>query len=130
MSVMTKESEKIRIQKNFDQIAWMAMRYSGVLLIPLAFGHMILQDVVVGVHQITTDYAMERMATLGWKLYDILLLAFAFGHGMNGVRQVFRDYIHNPRSFRIVSSILFMVWLVISVIGAITLLAINPAMGR
>ncbi len=121
------QPERVSIAKNFDQVAWSWMRYSGFLLIPLAFGHMILQDVVVGVHNITTDYAIERMANIGWKIYDILLLGFAFAHGMNGVRQVCRDYFHNPNTFRLVSIVLFILWLSITAAGAIALLAITSA---
>jgi len=129
MTATTNQPEQVRIQKNYDQIAWTWMRYSALLLIPLAWGHLILQDVVVGVHNITTDYAIERVASLGWKIYDILLLSFAFAHGMNGVRQVFRDYIHNPKTFQLVSYLLLLFWLVITVIGAIALLSINKPVG-
>lgn len=127
MTTPSKRSEHVSVAKNFDQVAWSWMRYSAFLLIPLAFFHIILQAVVVGVHAITTDYAIERMANLGWKIYDILLLGFAFAHGMNGLRQVFRDFIHNPATFRIVSIVLFIVWLLITAAGAIALLMITPA---
>ncbi len=123
----TSQPERVRVRKNFDQVAWTWMRYSAVLLIPLAWFHLVLQDVVVGVHKITTDYAIERMANMGWKIYDILLLGFAFAHGMNGVRQVFRDYIHNPKTFRAVSILLLIFWAVITAVGAVALLSINPA---
>ncbi|MBI4926861.1 MAG: hypothetical protein HY835_03770 [Anaerolineae bacterium] len=122
----TTQPEKVVVKKNFDQVAWTWMRYSAFLLIPLAWGHIILQDVVVGVHNITTDYAINRMANMGWKIYDIALLGFAFAHGMNGVRQVFRDYIHKPETFRLVSIILLVVWFLITLVGAIALLAIQP----
>lgn len=122
----TTQPEKVVVKKNFDQVAWTWMRYSAFLLIPLAWGHIILQDVVVGVHNITTDYAINRMANMGWKIYDIALLGFAFAHGMNGVRQVFRDYIHKPETFRLVSIILLVVWFLITLAGAIALLAIQP----
>ena len=36
------------------------MRYSAFLLIPLAWGHLILQDVIVGVHSIDLDYVAMR----------------------------------------------------------------------
>ena len=130
MSTTINQPERVRISKNYDQIAWSMMRYSAFLLIPLAWFHLILQDVVVGVHSITTDYAVERMANLGWKIYDILLLGFAFAHGMNGVRQVFRDYIHNPKTFRLVSILLLLFWLAITAAGAIALLSINGPAGQ
>lgn len=129
MATTTNQPEQVRVHKNIDQVAWTWMRYSALLLIPLAWGHIILQDVVVGVHNITTDYAINRVASLGWKVYDILLLGFAFAHGMNGVRQVFRDYIHNPKTFQFVSYLLLILWLVITVVGAIALLMINKPVG-
>jgi succinate dehydrogenase / fumarate reductase membrane anchor subunit len=129
MTATTNQPEQVRIHKNIDQVAWTWMRYSAFLLIPLAWGHIIIQDVLVGVHSITTDYAIQRMANLGWKVYDILLLGFAFAHGMNGVRQVFRDYIHNPKTFQLVSWLLLLFWFVVTALGAIALLMIKPAAG-
>jgi succinate dehydrogenase / fumarate reductase membrane anchor subunit len=94
------------------------MRYSGLLLIPLSWGHVLIQDVLVGVHQIDIDYVAMRWATLGWRVYDFLLLAFAFAHGVNGLRQVTNDFIKNKSFMRLVSVLLFLFWLVLSLIGA------------
>jgi len=125
----TSQPRQVSVKKNFDQVAWTWMRYSAFLLIPLAWGHLIWQDVVVGVHAMDLDYAAFRMASIGWKLYDIFLLGFAFAHGMNGVRQVLRDYIHNPKTFQMVSYALLVAWLVITAMGAIALFAINKPVG-
>lgn len=125
----TAQPEHVQVNKTFDQVAWTWMRYSAFLLIPLAWGHLILQDVVVGVHNMDLNYAFERMANLGWKIYDILLLGFAFAHGMNGVRQVLRDYINNARTFQTVSVILLLVWFIVTLAGAIALLAIKAPVG-
>lgn len=97
------------------------MRYSAILLIPLAFFHLILQDVLVGVHQIDIDYVRLRWDLLAWRIYDIALLAFAFAHGMNGLRQVLMDYIRNERAFRIISWVLLIAWVVITAIGAVAI---------
>jgi succinate dehydrogenase / fumarate reductase membrane anchor subunit len=75
------------------------------------------------VHAIDIDYVVVRWANIGWQIYDILLLGFAFAHGMNGLRQVANDFIHNPKTQRAVSWLLFLAWLVISTIGAIAILA-------
>ena len=65
---------------------------------------------------------------MGWRIYDVLLLAFAFAHGMNGVRQVLRDYIHNPKIFTVVSYLLLIGWLLITAIGAIAIIGgVRPA---
>ena len=109
---------RVATPRNFETTAWLFMRYSAILLIPLAFGHLILQDVIVGVHRIDIDYVAMRWANIGWRIYDAALLAFAFAHGMNGLRQVLMDYIRSDRAFRIVSWVLLIGWLVITVIGA------------
>ena len=123
------QSQPVTVKKTLDQVAWTWMRYSAFLLIPLAWGHLILQDVVVGVHNMNANYAIERITNVGWKTYDILLLSFAFAHGMNGVRQVLRDYIHNPKTFQLVSYLLLILWFEITVVGAIALFAINKPIG-
>lgn len=115
-------SLRVETPRNFDRLAWLFMRYSALLLIPLAFGHLILQDVIVGVHSIDIDYVAMRWASLGWRIYDAALLAFAFAHGVNGLRQVLMDYIRNERVFRLVSWGLLLLWLVVTAAGAIALI--------
>ena len=107
--------------RNFETIAWRAMRLSGVLLIVLVWVHVLLQDVIVGVHAMDLDYVAFRWASIGWRVFDALLLAFAFAHGMYGVRQVAYDFILSPRGRKITSIVVFVMWLAISVVGAIAL---------
>lgn len=120
---MTTQTDLIKInqvppQEGFESWAWKWMRYSGLLLIPLAWGHVLIQDVLVGVHSIDLDYVALRWASLGWRVYDFLLLAFAFAHGVNGLRQVLNDYIRQDKTRRRVAWLLFVLWLVLSSIGA------------
>jgi succinate dehydrogenase / fumarate reductase membrane anchor subunit len=113
---------KIEIPRNYERVAWNWMRYSGVLLIPLVWIHTLLQDVIVGVHAIDLDYVAMRWATLGWRIYDIALLGFAFAHGTNGLRQVLFEYVHSPKARRTLSVSLLVVWFVITLIGALALI--------
>lgn len=109
--------------KNFENTAWKWMRYSGVLLIPLAWFHVLLQDVIVGVHAIDFSYVVTRWSMIGWQVYDILLLAFAFAHGMNGLRQVSNDFIHDPKTQKTIAWIIFVLWIIVSAMGAIAIIA-------
>jgi succinate dehydrogenase / fumarate reductase membrane anchor subunit len=120
-STSTRRNAHVATPKNFETIAWLGMRYSAILLIPLAFGHIILQDVIVGVHQIDLSYVDLRWEMIAWRLYDGALLAFAFAHGMNGLRQVLMDYIHSERLFRAVSWALLAIWFLISALGFVAL---------
>lgn len=108
----------VKEKVSLEAAAWKWMRYSGLLLIPLAWGHVLIQDVLVGVHRIDLDYVAMRWASLGWRIYDFLLLAFAFAHGINGLRQVLHDYIKDENHMRRISWLLFFFWGLFSVIGA------------
>lgn len=108
--------------RNFETTAWAWMRYSGLLLIPLVWIHVLIQDVLVGVHAIDLDYVALRWATLGWRVYDIALLAFTFAHGMNGLRNVLNDYVRGNRTRRALDWILLLGWLAISAIGAVAII--------
>ncbi len=119
---MTVTARKVKPSRNFETMAWQWMRYSGILLIPLAWIHVILQDVLVGVHRIDLNYVAMRWATLGWRVFDVLLLAFAFAHGMNGLRQVLNDYIHTEKVRRAVARLLLVSWLIITLIGAVAVI--------
>lgn len=114
--------KRVEVSQNMEVIAWKWMRYSSLMLIPLAWGHVLIQDVLVGVHQIDLDYVAMRWATLGWRVYDVLLLVFTFAHGMNGLRQVLHDFMKNEKNMRTVSWALLILWLLVSVIGAIAII--------
>ncbi len=115
---MATRTESVKVSQGYEITAWKWMRYSGILLIPLAWIHVAINDVIVGVHAIDLNYVQLRWALIGWRIYDFALLAFAFAHGVNGLRQVLNDYIQNDRNRRRVSWFLLIFWLVLSVIGA------------
>jgi succinate dehydrogenase / fumarate reductase membrane anchor subunit len=117
--------QRVKIKPNYENIAWKWMRYSGVLLIPLVWFHVLLQDVIVGVHAIDLDYVTQRWAMWGWKIYDIALLGFTFAHGVNGLRQVLFEYVHKPGAQRILSWVLLAGWFIITAIGAIAIIAVT-----
>lgn len=116
-------TQKIKTSKNIEATAWRFMRLSGILLIPLAWFHVLLQDVIVGVHDIDIDYVAVRLANVGWQVFDILLLTFAFAHGMNGLRQVINDFVHTQKGQRRMAWLLLVIWLIVSIIGAVAVIA-------
>lgn len=122
MAATSEQIRRVKVRPNYDHVAWKWMRYSALLLIPLVWIHVILQDVIVGVHAMDLDYVAQRWANIGWRIYDALLLGFAMAHGMNGVRQVANDFIKGDRARSIMSWALFVFWLAITVIGAAALI--------
>jgi succinate dehydrogenase cytochrome b556 subunit len=111
----------VTVPKTLETYVWQFMRWSGVLLIPLVWIHVAIQDVLVGVHAIDLDFVALRWATWGWRAYDLALLAFSFLHGMFGLRTVINDYVHNPGWNRVLRVAIIVGWVVITSIGAVAI---------
>ena len=77
MTATTEQIRRVKVRPNYDHVAWKWMRYSALLLVPLVWFHLILQDVIVGVHAMDLDYVAQRWANIGWRIYDALLLQCA-----------------------------------------------------
>jgi succinate dehydrogenase / fumarate reductase membrane anchor subunit len=121
MTATTREERRVPAPRNFEAYAWLFMRYSAIVLIPLVWIHVALQDVLVGVHAIDLDYVALRWATLGWRVYDVALLAFAFGHGMNGMRSVLHDYVHKASHQRVIDGGLLAIWALVTALGGLAI---------
>ncbi len=86
----------ISVQSNRERYAYLFMRLSGVGLLILAVGHMVIQHLLNSSANLTIQFVAEQWSSWGWKAYDIMLLWLAIPHGFNGLRNVLDDYIHNP----------------------------------
>jgi succinate dehydrogenase cytochrome b556 subunit len=111
----------LRPKRSLETWAWLFMRWSGALLVPLAWGHVLLQDALVGVHAIDLNYVALRWAWLGWRVYDAALLLFAFGHGMNGLRGILNEYLRASRWQRLANGLWLVAVAVITLIGAVAI---------
>jgi succinate dehydrogenase / fumarate reductase, membrane anchor subunit len=78
---------------NFEMLAWLFMRLSGVVLVFLVLGHLIIQLVLDGgVTKISFAFVAGRWASPFWQVWDLLMLWLAMLHGANGMRTVINDY--------------------------------------
>lgn len=124
-----------------ERFWWSFMRVSGVLIVPLVFGHLAMMHLIQGVFDITAadfnvvgttltnqsgtavEFVANRWNTLiagiaVWRLYDVALLALAVIHGFNGLRYVLTDYTMSSPVLRRASVYL-------CVIGAVILLVLG-----
>lgn len=125
-----------------ERFWWSFMRVSGVLIVPLVFGHLAMVHLIQGVFDITaanftvvgtdlvnqTGTAVEFVAQRWnyqifgavaiWRLYDIALLSLAVIHGFNGLRYVLTDYTMSSPVLRRAS-------IYLCVIGAVILLVLG-----
>lgn len=63
---------------NFEKFAWLFMRFSGVVLVFLAIGHlfiMLMWD--NGVYRLDFNFVAQRWASPFWQTWDLLLLWLA-----------------------------------------------------
>jgi succinate dehydrogenase hydrophobic anchor subunit len=117
-----KPARGLQPRRNLESWAWLLMRWSGALLVPLAWGHVLLQDALVGVHAINLDYVAMRWASLGWRAYDAALLVFAFGHGLNGLRGILNEYLRDSRWRRLATGLELAAGAAILVVGVIAVI--------
>ena len=101
-----------------ERFWWGFMRVSGLLILPLVFGHLAMMHVVQGVFDITAAQqvvgTLSTNGTIGaapsavefvyhrwsyaaggvfvWRIYDLFLLVLVTLHGFNGLRYVLTDY--------------------------------------
>lgn len=108
--------------KNFETWSWLFMRWSGGLLVPLVWMHVLANALFTGAHYITLDYVAARWADGFQRGAIFTILIFAFAHGMNGLRAVVNDYLHNETANKIANGVIFVAWATITLIGAIAVI--------
>jgi succinate dehydrogenase / fumarate reductase membrane anchor subunit len=78
-----------------ERFWWWFMRLSGLALVLLALGHMLIMHVLVQLSGEEVDFAFvsSRWGTPFWRIYDAILLVLALVHGVNGTRVVIGDLV-------------------------------------
>ena len=71
------------------------MRLSGLALVILALGHMLIMHVLVQLtgQELSFAFVTSRWGTPFWRIYDAVLLVLALLHGVNGARVVIGDLV-------------------------------------
>jgi succinate dehydrogenase hydrophobic anchor subunit len=114
----------------FEFNMWLFMRISGLLLIFLAIFHMFWLHFSISVEKITFDTLISRWTDPAqgafWRSYDVLLLAFAFTHGMNGARMVVDDYFHSPGWRAFLKILLLLGWFILMAFGLYIIFTFMP----
>ncbi len=119
-------TRRMKPQSNLERWAFLFMRLSGIMLLLLAVGHMLLQHVFRDVHNLTLQVVQDIWRSWGWRAYDLLLLGFAVIHGFNGLRQVLEDYIHKPSTVNIIKWILVAAIIATIIWSTVAIFSFNP----
>jgi succinate dehydrogenase / fumarate reductase membrane anchor subunit len=124
-------ASRVRPAGNFEATAWFFMRVSGVILILIALFHMLWMHFVVSVETITFATIVERWTGpqgAFWRIFDLMLLVFAFTHGVNGLRQVIDDYIESRGWNAFLQTSIWILWALLLGMGAWIIFTFQPNM--
>src|SRR6266571_6787737 len=73
---------------------WLFMRISGLILLVLAVGQVLIMHVVgTGVGRVNFAFVAVRWQSPFWRTWDWAMLVLALIHGINGLRMVTLDYV-------------------------------------
>jgi succinate dehydrogenase / fumarate reductase membrane anchor subunit len=115
-------------EPGLERFMWYFMRLSGLALVILAMGHMLIMHVLVQLtgQEINFAFVTSRWGTPFWRIYDLLLLVLALVHGVNGARIIIGDYIERGGLRRLLIAILLAITFVWLLIGIFVIVAFNP----
>ena len=78
---------------NYEMWSWIFMRVSGIVLVFLVLGHLLIMNVLDGgVQRINFAFVAGRWSSPFWQVWDLLQLWLAMLHGANGLRTIINDY--------------------------------------
>lgn len=97
---------RVQVARNRDRYVWLFMRLSGVAMLILAVGHMVIQHVLNSSANLTLQFVAAQWGSWGWKAFDILLLWMAIPHGINGLNNILSDYVHGAGARRVINIVL------------------------
>ncbi|GGX67764.1 succinate dehydrogenase hydrophobic membrane anchor subunit [Streptomyces anandii] len=112
---------------NFEMAAWLFMRLSGVVLVVLVIGHLLIQLVLDGgVSKIGFAFVAGRWASPWWQVWDLLMLWLAMLHGCNGLRTVINDYAERANTRLWLKALLYTatVWTIL--LGTLVIFTFDP----
>jgi succinate dehydrogenase / fumarate reductase membrane anchor subunit len=116
------------VNPGFERFMWYFMRLSGLALVILALGHMIIMHVLVQLsgEEVNFAFVTSRWGTPFWRIYDFLLLVLALIHGVNGTRVVIGDFVRRGGLRTTLLLVLVGATLVWMVLGMVVIIGFDP----
>lgn len=112
---------------NYELYGWVFMRASGVVLLVLIFGHLIVNLVVgEGISAISFAFVAGKWSSPFWQFWDLLMLWLAMIHGTNGVRTIINDYAERTGTRIVLKSALYLAFVVTVTLGTLVIFTFDP----
>jgi succinate dehydrogenase membrane anchor subunit len=108
--------------------SWLFMRISGVVLLVLAVGHVLIMHVLGGgVDRVNFAFVALRWQSPFWRTWDWMMLSLALLHGVNGLRNITQDYVTKPQWRFVIDMFWYLVGFSLFVLGSVVVFTFNPA---
>ncbi|MCF6526097.1 succinate dehydrogenase hydrophobic membrane anchor subunit [Streptomyces sp. JJ36] len=112
---------------NFELYGWIFMRLSGIVLVALVIGHLVIQLVVDGgVSRISFAFVAGRWASPFWQAWDLIMLWLAMLHGANGLRTVINDYAERDNTRFWLKMLLYTATVFTILLGTLVIFTFDP----
>jgi succinate dehydrogenase / fumarate reductase, membrane anchor subunit len=107
---------------------WLFMRISGLLLLVLALGHLVVMHLMgTGAERINFGFVAVRWQNPFWRTWDWMLLMLALVHGINGLRNITLDYVGKPGLRLTINMVSYVIGFVLLVLGTIIVVSFDPS---
>ncbi|WP_246205184.1 succinate dehydrogenase hydrophobic membrane anchor subunit [Agromyces salentinus] len=127
MTAINFPGEPRRRGTNLEKWGWIYMRASGVVLLVLIFGHLIVNLMVgEGVKAIDFGFVGGKWADPFWQWWDVTMLWLALIHGANGMRTLVNDYTNPGTTQKVLKGALFAAAAVLIVLGTLVVFTFEP----
>ena len=115
----------------FELWTWLFMRLSGIVLLFLAVGHVLIMHVLEeGVQRVDFDFVVERWSGAFWRTWDWLMLSLALLHGLAGLRVIILDYVRRPGWRLAWNSFFGIVGVTLFALGTVIVFTFDPSQFR
>ena len=115
---------------NFEMLSWLFMRVSGVLLVVLVIGHLLIMNILDGgVQRINFAFVAGRWASPFWQVWDLLQLWLAIIHGTNGLRTIISDYAAKSNTRLWLHTLLYVSAAFVIICGTLVIFTFDPSIG-
>lgn len=114
--------------RGYELWAWLFMRISGIVLLVLAVGHVLIMHVWdEGVDRVDFAFIQLRWASPFWKTWDWLMLVLALLHGVNGLRMIVLDYVRPPGARLTINAFFTVLGVALMALGTIIVVTFDPS---
>jgi succinate dehydrogenase / fumarate reductase membrane anchor subunit len=116
-------------RSNAELMSWLFMRISGMALVILVLGHLLIMNILDGgVHRINWGFVAGRWASPFWQFWDLAMLWLAELHGGTGLRTIINDYARRDATRFWLKILLYTSMVLILALGTFVIFTFDPRM--